>query len=138
MRAGLVLCLCLYSLLLLGGCASQRPVLYPSNAQAERSATAEQAVDHCMRMAEAADLKNDPSLRVAEKTVEDGAVGAVTGAAVGAVTGNAGRGAAAGAAGGSAHGFMRGMFRAREPDPLFKAYVDRCLHERGFDVIGWR
>jgi hypothetical protein len=49
-----------------------------------------------------------------------------------------GRGAGAGAAGGAAGAFAHGMLRSRDPDPVEKAYVNRCLAERGYDVLGWR
>lgn len=137
MRIYAIGCLCLLGILLTG-CASQRPVFYPSNAQQQSSTMTERDIDQCMAMADAADLQNDPGLRVAGQAAKGGAIGGVTGAAVGAVYGNAGRGAAAGAAGGAAHGLMRGLFGTREPEPLYKAYVNRCLGERGYDVIGWR
>jgi hypothetical protein len=50
------------------------------------------------------------------------------------VTGAVGRGAAGGAAGGRAHG----LWHWRDPDPVEQRYVERCLAERGYDVIGWR
>ncbi len=64
-------------------------------------------------------------------------VGAATGAAVGAVYGGAGRGAAAGAAAGVVGSTASGMFRKREPSPTFMNFVNRCLHEKGYEPIGW-
>jgi hypothetical protein len=33
---------------------------------------------------------------------------------------------------------MRSMLRWRDPDPVEKGYVNRCLRQRGYDVLGWR
>ena len=62
----------------------------------------------------------------------------MTGTAIGAVTGNVGRGAAIGAAGGGASGITQGALSAREPDAVYRRYVETCLRERGYDPIGWR
>jgi hypothetical protein len=45
--------------------------------------------------------------------------------------------AAAGAAAGAAVGLVRGVTRSSEPSSTFKNYVNRCLRERGYDVVGW-
>jgi hypothetical protein len=74
----------------------------------------------------------------AKRTAESAAVGGAIGGAVGAVTGSVGRGAAAGAAGGAAGSVARSLLGWRDPDPVEKRYVERCLAERGYDVIGWR
>jgi len=54
------------------------------------------------------------------------------------VLGRPGTGAAVGAASGAAGGLVRGALKARDPDPVFKRFVERCLRERGYDVVGWR
>jgi outer membrane lipoprotein SlyB len=122
---------------LLGCAAHQRPVLYPNakfnsigNEQAQRD------IDQCMQMAEAYVKKHQDS-KVAEGAVKGGAIGAATGAAIGAVTGDFGRGLAAGAAGGAAGGATHGIFKAAEPSPVYKQFVNRCLREKGYDPVGW-
>ena len=30
------------------------------------------------------------------------------------------------------------VHRARDPDPIEKAYVNRCLAQKGYEVLGWR
>jgi hypothetical protein len=45
--------------------------------------------------------------------------------------------AAAGAAGGGASGLLSGLFRGSKPSPTHMNYVDRCLREKGYEVIGW-
>lgn len=71
--------------------------------------------------------------------IKGAAVGAATSAVVTAVLGgNVGRAAGAGAAGGATLGAVSGAFDADEPDPVFKNYVDRCLREKGYELIGWQ
>ena len=90
-----------------------------------------------MQTAETYVKKNQDS-KVAEGAVKGGAVGAATGAAIGAVTGNFGRGLAAGAAGGAAGGATHGLFKAAEPSPVYKNFVNRCLKEKGYEAMGWQ
>ena len=51
---------------------------------------------------------------------------------------DAGNRALAGAAAGGAVGLVRGVLRAGRPSHTFRGFVNRCLSERGYDVIGWR
>ncbi len=89
-----------------------------------------------MQMAETYVKKHQES-QVAEGAVKGGAIGAATGAAVGAVRGDFGRVLAEGAAGGAAAGATYGIFKAAEPSPLYKQFVNRCLKERGYEPLGW-
>jgi hypothetical protein len=43
-----------------------------------------------------------------------------------------------GGAGGGAGGFMRGLFAWRDPDPLQVRFVNFCLEDQGYRVLGWR
>ena len=126
------------SLLILIGCgASQRPVLYPNaHLKSVGEDRARRDVDECMQMAEGYVKKHQDS-KVPEGAVKGGAVGGAAGAAGGAVAGNIGRGAGIGAAAGAAAGATRGAFKAGEPSPVFKQFVNRCLREKGYDPIGW-
>jgi outer membrane lipoprotein SlyB len=123
---------------LLGCAAHQRPVLYP-NEKLSRvgQEQAQKDIDQCMQMAEAYVKKHQDS-KVAEGALKGGAVGAATGAAIGAVTGDFGRGLAAGAAGGAAGGATYGLFKAAEPSPIYKEFVDRCLRDKGYQSLGWQ
>lgn len=123
----------------LSGCASPRPVLYP-NAHLNRvgQAAAQADVDECIELAEAADLEDSRVAETAKQTAGGAVVGAAAGGAVGAIRGRPGTGAAAGAAGGGIAGFFRGLFGSREPEPVFKRYVDVCLSDRGYRPLGWK
>ena len=74
---------------------------------------------------------------MAGETARQGARGAIIGAAVGAVTGNVGEAAAIGAAAGGAAGFSDKAIN-REVDPIQREYVDQCLRDRGYQLIGWK
>ena len=126
-------------LFLLVACAAKRPVLYPNeHLEYVGKEAAEQDINDCMALAEANGVDSNRAGEVATSTAGGAAVGGATGAAAGAVTGNPARGAAAGAAGGATLGLFRGLYRSREPDPVFRNFVDKCLTERGYEPIGWR
>ncbi len=134
------------ALLSLLGCGASRPVVYP-NAKAQEAGpeAVEADINECLRRGEDfAAGKSD-----AGKAAKDAAgraavgagVGAAAGAAGGAIYGDAGRGAASGAAGGAAAGLMSSIFSSMgsdEPDPVLKNFVQRCLSEKGYEVIGWQ
>ncbi|HET7313489.1 hypothetical protein [Salinisphaera sp.] len=119
----------------LAGCASQKPVLYARGGGTPPGG--EQAIATCTNLAQAAGLDYSKG-RIGRRAVENGAVGGAGGAVAGAIYGNAARGAAAGAAGGIAAGLVRGLFHHDSgPAPAYRAYVNRCLRDRGYSPVGW-
>jgi outer membrane lipoprotein SlyB len=126
-----------FAVLLLVSCAT-RPIVYPNE---KLRASGQVAVDAdtqaCIDEAEAY-LESGRVPELAKQTGEGAVVGGAIGGAVGAVRSSVGRGAAAGAAGGAAGGLVHGLWHWREPSAVEKRYVERCLSERGYDVIGWR
>lgn len=123
--------------ILLTACATARPVIYPNaTSQLAGKGAQDAAVQSCIQQADAADLSR-PGDQVAGSTVGGAVIGAAGGAAAGAVYGNIGRGAGAGAAAGAATGLVRGLFRSNQPSSVYMAYVNRCLADKGYDVIGW-
>jgi len=122
------------------GCAA-RPVVY-SNAHAGGSAEAriERDVEECLTLARRHAREGRALGRDAARSTAGGAVvGGATGAVAGAILGSAGRGAATGAAVGATSGLLRTLFRSRSgDDPVLRRYTERCLAERGHDVLGWR
>jgi len=125
--------------LALAGCASQRPVLYP-NAKYNQVGPeiAQKDVDDCIRLAEQHGVTHSGGEKVARRGAEGAAVGGAAGAAAGAVRGDVGRGAGVGAAAGAAAGATRGAIHSGEPGSVYRGFVQRCLRERGYDVIGWK
>lgn len=127
------------------GCAASRPVLYPNERlMTGGGAAAHSAVDECIRLAEnyirGGGAQQEAAKEVGGRTAVGAATGAATGAVAGAIYGDPGKAAAAGAATGATAGFMSGLFsifRSGGPSPTHKAFVERCLRERGYEPIGW-
>jgi len=132
--------LVLAGLLALGGCASsQSPVLYP-NAKLKQVGReqASRDIEECRKLADDY-VQSTAAKDVAKGAAVGGAAGAAIGAVGGAVSGRgAGTGAAVGAATGATAGAVHGAVKQTAPSPVYKQYVDRCLRERGYDVIGWQ
>ena len=125
------------AILFFSGCASHGPVLYPNDhLKRVGEGGAKRDIQECDRQA-AEYVKSEAALNTAKSTAIGAGAGAIIGGAVGAVTGNVGKGAAAGAAGGGASGLLSGLFRGSKPSPTHMNYVDRCLREKGYEVIGW-
>jgi len=130
----LIITLCLIA----AACSAKRPVLYPNtHLNKVGQSQAQRDIDECWLMADRY-VKSETGKEVSKDAAKTGVIGAATGAATGAVWGHAGRGAAAGAAGGIAAGATHGIFRTRDPSPIFKNFVDRCLREKGYEPIGWQ
>jgi hypothetical protein len=120
-------------------CARPRPVLYPNAYYRQVGAEVGQAdIEDCMSLAKTGVGDRNPAASAAGGTAVGGAGGAAVGAVGGAISGRAGTGAAVGAATGATAGLLGGLWRARDRDPTFMAYVDTCLRERGYQPIGWK
>jgi outer membrane lipoprotein SlyB len=136
----------LLRILLVGGvvasslaCAAKRPVLYPNaRLQAAGAAAAQQDIDDCLQKAAAGGYAANAGGKVAGSTAGGAVAGAAVGAAMGAFAGGAGTGAAMGAAGGGTGGLIRGLCRSRNLNPVQRQFVDQCLKEKGYEVIGWQ
>ena len=125
--------------LLFAACAKKRPVLYPNATYNSVGATAAKAdIDDCIRLAADHGHATDAGKNVAKSTAAGATVGAAVGGAVGLVTGNPGRGLAAGAAGGGAGGLTRGAMKSGDPDEIERRFVEQCLRDKGYQVIGWK
>ena len=142
LRVGRVAVAILAVMVIGAGCAhSQGPVLYPNAKLREAGkAQADAEISACRSLAD--DYVSSGGAR-AKEIGKDTAVGGVGGAAVGAVAGAvsggaAGRGAAIGAATGATAGAVHGTVKSAGPSPIYKGFVDRCLRERGYEVIGWQ
>jgi len=136
----------LAAMALAAGCATTRPVLYPNTHwnlvgtdQARRDS---EACEEIGRQS----VQDGTAPHVAAEAAKSGAIGAAAGAAGGAVWGAVVGGAASGAAGGAAGGAVGGvlasllghMFEPPPPDPGYRAVVERCLRDRGYEVVGWQ
>jgi outer membrane lipoprotein SlyB len=132
---------CLFILvfaLLLLGCASRGPVLYPNaylKSVGEEKAFSD--IDECKSKADAF-IQSSVGKETVKSTAAGSAAGTVIGGAAGAVTGNIAGSAGVGAATGAAAGLVHGIAKGSQPSPLYKGYVDKCLREKGYEVIGWK
>jgi hypothetical protein len=114
-------------------------VLYP-NAHLQQVGKAQAAsdIDTCRQLAREY-VPGTAGKDIATSTGVGGLGGAAVGAVAGAVTGRgAGAGAAIGAATGATAGAVHGAAKQAGPSPVYRSYVDRCLRDKGYEVIGWQ
>lgn len=113
----------------LAGCAAQRPVLHP-NAKYQQAGpeAARRDVDGCMRLAEQSGSLRGSGERAGSREAR-GAIASGASAAVGAAmySDSLEERPTAGAAAGSPTG-----------DTPYRAFVQRCLRERGYEVVDWQ
>jgi len=129
--------------LLLVACSTAQPVLYPNaHFQSVGKDIAKQDIEACRQLAETAGAEagSGTAGRVATGTVVGGGIGAAGGAAGGAIYGAAGRGSVIGAVSGAVWGLLSSLFRASssQPNQAYTNFVNRCLHEKGYEVTGWQ
>jgi uncharacterized membrane protein len=114
-------------------CAS-RPKLYPNQKlKTVGKETAQKDIDKCISEGDMY-LETSEAKRITKGAGKGAAVGAAMGAVFGAFTGSLGRGALQGGAVGAAGG---GVATAMSPDQLKRRYVNHCLSEKGYHVLGW-
>ncbi|MEW6247413.1 MAG: glycine zipper family protein [Nitrospirota bacterium] len=128
----------------LAGCSGSQPILYPdSHFKTVGREAAERDIDECKKSAEAAGAEPGAGQagEVAGSTAVGAGIGAAGGAVGGAVVGAAGSGSAIGAASGAVWGLLTGLWHAftddGEPNQTYRRFVDRCLKEKGYEVVGW-
>ena len=115
---------------------SSRPVLYP-NARFHQvgEEVAQQDVDRCLQESESYLAKyNSKAKKVATGAGKGAIAGTVMGGVSGLLFGNAGRSLVGGAVIGAAGGATA---EALSPDEIKRSYVQQCLRDKGYQVIGW-
>jgi predicted small lipoprotein YifL len=127
----------LSTLVLLQGCASQGPVLYP-NAQYKSAgkSVVEADVRDCIALANSSGADSDRLKELAEDTARGAVIGAGTGVVSGAIFGRPAKGAAAGAAGGGTATLLYSLLDNDGPNNLHRRFVERCLRDKGYEPIG--
>lgn len=126
--------------LVLAGCGPKRPVLYP-NAHLDKVGmqVAQADIDDCIMKAEAAGANASDAGAAAGNVAKSGAIGAAAGAVFGAIMGNGvGRSAAAAGGAAAAGSAVNEGFNSGDPASIHKNFVNRCLRDKGYDVIGWK
>jgi len=122
------------------GCAKPTPQLYPNpHLLTVGPAQSNFDIADCERLANAY-VEDNKSAEIAKKGATSAVIGGVMGAAAGAVRsgGSVSNTAATGAAIGAAGSTTKGVINAKDPSTMHKSFVNRCLSERGYDVMGWR
>jgi uncharacterized membrane protein len=123
----------LFLILLITACAS-RPQLYPNTKlKSVGKEAAKKDIDRCI--ADADDyLESSKGKNIAKGAGAGAAIGAAMGAVGGLLTGNMGRGLIRGGAVGAAGGGVAG---ALTPDQIKHRFVNQCLADKGYQVLGW-
>jgi hypothetical protein len=124
---------------LITGCATPQPVIYSNGRQINEERLARDTAA-CRQRADQAVGLNQGRKGVAQKAAEGSVIGAVTGAVTGLFKGSnemwerAGIGLATGGVGVA----VKAMVDLNKPDKVYEEYVERCMKERGHDILGWR
>ena len=128
------------------GCATASPVLYQNQKYEEVGrAGADHDIAECSALADRAGATADADAGKAGQAAKSAGVGAVGGAAAGAVGGAIGGSPGIGAAAGAASGVVWSLFSAMfgwmtpsQPSSVHVNYVNACLADRGYLVVGWK
>jgi hypothetical protein len=121
------------------GCAAKRPVLYPNEHMKQAGELkAQEEIDACLRLAEKSGVQSQKGKEVAKKTAGRTLIGGASGVAWGAFFGDVGKHAGAGAAAAAAGTLVHSALQSNDPDVISRTFVERCLSEKGYEVIGWR
>jgi hypothetical protein len=124
----------LFLVLLAVTACSSRPKLYPNQKlKTVGKEVSQKDTDQCMSEGDLY-LETSEAKRITKGAGRGAVVGAAMGAVFGAFTGSLGRGILQGGAVGAAGG---GAATAMSPDQLKQRYVNHCLGEKGYHVLGW-
>jgi len=120
-------------ILLLVSCAS-KPKLYPnSHLKQVGKEAANKDIKQCMDESDSY-LESSKGKKIAKGAGAGAVIGGAMGAVSGIFSGNIARGALMGSAIGGAGGAAAG---ALSPDEIKRRYVNTCLNEKGYQVLGW-
>jgi uncharacterized protein YcfJ len=140
LSSGRLIATALVTLALTTACSTgpKQPVFYPnSHMQQVGDAQSLRDTEECMQMAASSGVSQTKDGEIGQKTAKGAALGGVGAGVWGLFRGDAAERALAGAAAGAATGAVTGGFQSAETNPTYKRFVERCLRERGYDVIGW-
>lgn len=136
---GIRVCTVLVMLIISTGCAAKRPVLYPNELYRSTGAEkAQQEINDCLKQADQANAQGTLADEVALKTGKSALVGGATGAVIGAISGSALRGGLIGAAAGGTVALVSSAMKGPEDSPVYRRFVEICLYEKGYQVLGWQ
>lgn len=114
-------------------CAA-RPRLYPNATLTSRGRAAGEAdINQCIKDADVY-MESSKGKKIAKSAGFGAVVGGAVGAVSGLFSGDVGRGLAEGAAMGGVGGGTAG---ALSPDEIKRNFVNKCLADKGYQVLGW-
>jgi uncharacterized membrane protein len=90
-----------------------------------------------MALADSYSVSRTRDGEVATKATSGALIGGASAGAWGIVRGDAGERALAGALAGGSAGAVKGGVDSTRINPTFQRFVNQCLSERGYQVIGW-
>ncbi|MCB9091979.1 MAG: cell envelope biogenesis protein OmpA [Halobacteriovoraceae bacterium] len=118
---------------MLCGCSSN-PVLYPNQKYKKvGKEKAKRDIQVCKDESEEF-LESSKGKQILKGAARGGIFGTIMGGVTGLITGDVGKGLAQGAVIGGAAGATA---EAISPDELRRAYVNTCLRDKGYRVLGW-
>lgn len=141
MRKAMLLSVSLLLPLLLLACAGgqKRPIFYQSSYEVPLDrAQLDQDVDACFAAARNAGVQERRDGEIGRKSASGALLGGVAAGAWGLIRGDGGERLLAGAVAGGATGAAKGAIDSTEQNPVFRRYVERCLRDLGYEVIGWQ
>lgn len=127
--------------LMLGACSSgpKRPVFYPNSyMQQVGQYQAQRDTDDCFALADSYSVNRTRDGEVVSKATSGALIGGASAGAWGIVRGDAGERALAGALAGGTAGAVKGGVDSQRTSPIFQRFVEQCLRDRGYQVIGWQ
>lgn len=127
--------------LMLGACSSgpKRPVFYPNgHMQQVGQYQAQRDTDDCFALADSYSVNRTRDGEVVSKATSGALIGGASAGAWGIVRGDAGERALAGALAGGTAGAVKGGVDSQRTSPIFQRFVEQCLRDRGYQVIGWQ
>ena len=124
----------------ISSCASTpEPKLYPNHhLQQVGNQAAVRDIAECKQLARTSGVNELKDGEAGRKAAGGAAMGGAAGGAYGVFRGDAVERGLGGAAAGAAVGTVRGTMQSSETSSVFKNFVNRCMRERGYEVIGWQ
>lgn len=126
---------------LVSGCSTpaSHPILYPnSKYQTVGEAEAQADIDQCMLLASNHGVKTTADGKILERSASSTAVGGASAGAWGIVRGDFAEHILAGAAAGAAGGAVQGVLASNRTNPVFRNFTQKCLRDKGYDIVGWQ
>ncbi|MCO6431912.1 MAG: glycine zipper family protein [Deltaproteobacteria bacterium] len=94
--------------------------------------------DECLQAADIQVTARKPWPFILEHAALGAVIGSATGAVSGSIFGEVGESVASGAAVGTLVGTVQSIMDLNRRTPSYERFVEHCLHQKGYQVIGWQ